>query len=52
MILFFIFFKNEDVVNSTTKYIPTVMLDRRGCQFQDLPIQIDIDIEININIEV
>ena len=30
MILFiFVFFKAEDVVKSTTKYIPAVMIDRR-----------------------
>ena len=29
MILLVIFFKAEDVVNSTTKYIPAVLFDRR-----------------------
>ena len=29
MILLVIFFKAEDVVNSTTKYIPAIMFDRR-----------------------
>ena len=29
MILLVLFFKREDVVNSTTKYIPGVMFDRR-----------------------